>query len=189
MIRFSAVRIVIYVRPQLDHIVSLYSTVLRTGYKGSLEEFIANKMRKGFRDYFDLRGIITQWGRVFGPENIIVRPYKGTDPETGSLGDFCQVMGIDLTSGDWKMPTRANVSITAEGQNLLLKANQEDVLTPDQHRELAKWAEAHHAGQGAMPDLALAQSFQSLFQAGNAWVIQTYFPEHPEYLQPRWPID
>lgn len=73
---FSTIRIVIYVRPQLDQIISLYSTMLRGGYAHSLGDFIKSRMQPIFRPYFDLRDVITRWADVFGRENVIVRPYK-----------------------------------------------------------------------------------------------------------------
>lgn len=182
---FAQVRIVVYVRPQLDHIVSLYSTMLRNGYRHPLEEFIASRMQAKFRDYFDLQKLIARWGQVFGAENIILRPYTGIHHQTGTLGDFCQIMGIDPDG--WRMPARANTGINVTGQQMLLALNQQADVTPDQRRAAARQAETEHAGHGAMPSLAMAQSFQSLFEEGNAWVIRTYFPDHPEYLQPRWP--
>lgn len=184
---FSNIRIVVYIRPQLDQIISLYSTMLRGGYAHSLDSFIKARLKPNFRPYFDLRDVITRWSEVFGTENVIVRPYKGIAGDFGTLGDFCDLLKLDLTTGDWAIDRQANASINAAGQELLLMLNQTGALDATQRRKVVKWAETHCAGHGAVPPLALAQTFQSLFDDSNAWVTETFFPDHPEYLEPRWP--
>ncbi|ABL73088.1 hypothetical protein Pden_5028 (plasmid) [Paracoccus denitrificans PD1222] len=185
---FSTIRIVIYVRPQLDQIISLYSTMLRGGYAHSLGDFIKSRMQPIFRPYFDLRDVITRWADVFGRENVIVRPYKGVARDFGTLGDFCELLKLDLGEEGWQLDKQqVNASINVAGQELLLMLNKTGALDAVQRRKVAKWAEAHCTGRGAMPPLAQAQAFQSQFDEGNAWVTETFFPDHPEYLEPRWP--
>jgi len=184
---FNNVRIIVYIRPQLDQIISLYSTMLRGGYAHSLKSFIDARLKPSFRSYFDLKDVITRWTNVFGVEGVIVRPYKGISGGFGTLGDFCRLMDIDLSNGSWKMNRPANTSINSAGQELLLMLNQIATLDAAKRREIVKWAETHCAGHGAMPTIEQARRFQTLFEKSNAWVTKTYFPDHPEYLEPRWP--
>lgn len=186
---FEKIRIVVYIRPQLDHIVSLYSTVLRSGYAQPLNHFIKSRMKPAFRPYFDLRDVITRWSDTFGAENIIVRPYKAVSGKWGTLGDFCEILELDPGAEEWEIGGQVNTSINVAGQKLLLMLNQAGNLDTAHRRQVVKWAEINCAGHGAMPPLKLAQTFQSLFDESNDWVTETYFPGHPEYLEPRWPDD
>lgn len=184
---FQNVRIVVYIRPQLDQAVSLYSTMLRGGYANSLDEFIESRKLPSSRPYFDLRDVITRWTDVFGAENVIVRPFNGIDREFGVLSDFCDLLNIDPGKGGWRLDKQSNASINIAGQELLLMLNQTEALTALQRRKVVQWTEAHCTGRGAVPSLDLARSFQALFDDSNAWVIENFFPDHPEYLEPRWP--
>lgn len=184
---FDKVRIVVYIRPQLDQIISLYSTMLRGGYAHTLESFITARLQPRFRPYFDLRDVITRWSDLFGTENVTVRPYKAISGQFGTLGDFCSLMDIDLAQDGWELHQPANGSINIAGQELLRMLNQSGALDAAKRRQIVKWAETHCAGHGALPTLQQARDFQSLFDESNAWVTQTFFPDHPDYLEPRWP--
>ncbi|WP_323716142.1 hypothetical protein [Paracoccus aminovorans] len=184
---FDRTRIVVYVRPQLDQLISLYSTMLRGGYAYSLEDFIKTRLQPTFRPYFDLRDIILRWSDVFGAENVIVRPYKGIVGDLGTLSDFSDLLRIDPRSEGLTIERQANTSINVAGQKLLLMLNQAGTLDAARRRQVVKWAETHCAGPGATPSLDLARAFQSSYDASNAWVVANYFPDHPEYLEPRWP--
>lgn len=184
---FDRIRIVVYIRPQLDQIVSLYSTVLRSGYAQPLNHFIESRMKPVFRPYFDLRDVITRWSDIFGTENVIVRPYKAVSGKWGTLGDFCEVLDLEPGAEEWKIGGQVNTSINVAGQELLLMLNQAGSIDAAHRRRVVKWAELHCAGHGAMPPLKLARAFQSLFDESNAWVTEACFPGHSEYLEPRWP--
>ncbi|CAM2970890.1 hypothetical protein SAMN04488021_10264 [Paracoccus aminovorans] len=185
---FAQVRILVYVRPQLDQLVSLYSTLLRHGFSDTMEEHI-QRLTKGFFKYFDLQGLISRWGNVFGIENIEVRPYKAlpSRQEGGVIADFCRFLGQDHADPLFSHPKELNSSINIQGQELLRLANVNGELDPAQRRQEIARIEANFSGQGAEPNLAQARTFQSRFDKGNAWVIETFFPDHPEYLEPRWP--
>ncbi|MDK8873838.1 MULTISPECIES: hypothetical protein [Paracoccus] len=185
---FENVRILVYVRPQLDQLVSLYSTILRDGRSDTMEEHIF-RHTKSFFNYFDLHGLIRRWGSVFGIENIHVRPYRALPPpqEGGVISDFCQFLGQDHTDPHFSHPVAANASINLQGQELLRIVNGNGGLNPKRRRQVIAWIEANCSGKGAEPTLAQARAFQNRFDEGNAWVTETFFPDHPEYLEPRWP--
>lgn len=185
---FSGVRIVVYIRPQLDQIISLYSTVLRERYAGTLEHFIKTRMAPRFRPYFDVKDVITRWSALFGDANVLVRPYKALPPAQGGVvADFCQILGFRHDDPAFSTPTDVNSSISTQGQELLRILNQGGGLEPAQKRKVVAWVEQNCSGKGEEPKLAQAQSFQAQFREGNDWVVQKYFPDHPEYLEPRWP--
>lgn len=225
---FSELRILVYVRPQFDQMISLYSTTLRNGYADTIDDHVARHLSERYFTYFDLNGILARWGRVFGEDRLVVRPYKGLPPpdQGGVITDFCDLLGLDPADPGLVRATDANSAIHAGGQALLQQFNQAlrdgqapalalegwirqtapthgidakaltalrkllamPGLEPAARRaRLVRWVETHCSGKGAEASLAQAQAFQARFAAGNAAVIARHFPDHPEYLEPRWP--
>lgn len=185
---FDEVRIVAYVRPQLDHAASLYSTMIRHGYAHPMRRFVKSRMHNpSALLYFDLHSLISRWTDIFGRQNIIVRPYKGCLQKGGILPDFCRLLDLDSNVGDWANEPRLNTSINMDGQELLLLINKFGALDHTQLRQVVRWVERNCSGRGAEPPLGLAQEFQALFAEGNTWVVNEFFPGHPEYLEPQLP--
>lgn len=186
---FAEVKIVVYVRPQLDQLVSLYSTTLRNGASETMQEHIERHMSDRLFTYFDLEGIVKRWSAVFGEDNIVVRPYKAVPPQAkgGVVADFCRLLNFRHDDPALRSPPKTNSSINARGQELLRIINSNGGVDPERLRLMIDWAEANCSGKGAVPDLAQAQAFQQRFDAGNTWIIDQYFPRHPEYLEPHWP--
>lgn len=184
---FDLVTIVVYIRPQLDHVISLYSTVLKVGgYRGTLERFITARTQPEQRAYFDLKAIVSSWVSEFGDDNVLVKPYKAIPRDVGVVQDFCRTVGIDIGAEGAITQGQQNRAISAEAQELLRVVNRH---TQDAalRRKIAAWAEKRCVGPGEMPSLDMARKFQSLFTESNRWVISRYFPDHPEYLEPKWP--
>jgi len=186
---FNNVRVIVYVRPQLDQLVSLYSTTLRNGYSDSMSEHLERHMKSIYFPYFDLRGLIERWGRVFGLDCIEVRPYKALPSKEsgGVVADFCDLLNLKYDDPSFTSRSETNVSINAEGQDLLRILNEQDGIDRARRLKVISWLESHCSGKGATPELPCAKGFQSQFLDGNAWVAERFFPAHPEYLEPRWP--
>lgn len=184
--QFDQVRVVAYVRPQLDHVVSLYSTVLRNGYDGTIDDFVLKQAKAPLSPYFDLREFIKRWRGVFGESSMVVRPYKAIDGSLGTVGDFLTILGLDPGDERWTLKKKRNVSIDSRGQALLRILNKDGGLDPGKLKQVVRWVERNHMGKGAYPADMLAKGFQAKFADGNSWVIENYFPDHPEYLEPAW---
>jgi hypothetical protein len=221
---FDEIRILAYVRPQLDQMISLHSTTLRNGFADTIEAHVERNMAPAFFRYYDLAGLLERWGGVFGSETLMVRPYKALPPQDqgGVVADFCALMGLRHDAEEFASPVEANTSINAQGQELLRLFNLESAAGHDlapalegwlarvrpeakpakalrriltapgltvkaRRARLIHWVEAQCSGRGAEIGLDLARRFQSQFDAGNAAVIARYFPDHPDYLEPRWP--
>lgn len=186
---FDEVQIIVYVRPQLDQLVSLYSTTLRNGASETMHEHIERHISGKLFTYFDLQGIVQRWGAVFGEDRIIVRPYKAVPPQSkgGVVADFCLLLGLRHDDPAFTPPLETNSSIDERGQELLRIVNSNAGLDLERRRQVVAWVETNCSGKGAEPDLARAREFQKRFDEGNAWVVSRYFPDHPEYLEPRWP--
>ncbi len=186
---YEKTRIIVYVRPQLDQLISLYSTTLRNGFSDTLKEHFERHMKPSYYRYFDLRGLIERWSNVFGADNVLVRPYKAlpSKEEGGVVADFCELLDVKYDNPCFASRSEVNVSISKEGQDLLRIVNENPGIDRERRLKVISWLEMHCAGKGAAPDFPSAKIFQSQFTEGNAWVVEKFFPDHPEYLEPRWP--
>ena len=69
----SNIKIAIYIRPHISRIISFYTQSVKMGrFTGSIDAFIDRALRNE-KNYYSKR--ILRWTRVFGEENVIIRPY------------------------------------------------------------------------------------------------------------------
>src|SRR6185312_15007568 len=88
-------RIIIYLRPQHEVAVSMYSTALKNGSvrKNVLPTF------ESPGPLYDYAGSIDRWGSAFGRENITPRIFGRTDFQGGDLcEDFVKILGLDASA-------------------------------------------------------------------------------------------
>jgi len=85
----DAVRVIVYIREQVDYLVSAYQQkVHATNYSGSLEEF-----SDGFGVDYDT--FLRRWEDAFDRSNMTVRIYSRKSlKDTDIVSDFCQNIGI-----------------------------------------------------------------------------------------------
>jgi hypothetical protein len=182
---FDEVEIVVYIRSQIDHMVSLFSTKLRHGFNGTLDDHIEAMLGKSNTAYFDLQNVITRWADVFGKDAVIVRPFAALDRKTGgAVSDFCAVTKIDTDVEGIVQAAPQNESINAKGQELLMILNKGAGIPIGARRDVVAWLEKEFNGSGFKPSPKAVKKVCARFEEGNAWVTQTYFPNHPEYLTP-----
>lgn len=183
---FDQVEIVVYVRPQIDHMVSLFSTNLRHGFNGTLEDHITAMLAPKHTSYFNLQNVITRWSDVFGTDAVTVRPFAALNRETGgAISDFCALANIDTTDLDMTDVAASNAAINPKGQELLMILNARKGVPVQTRHHVVKWLEKEFKGSGIKPTPEMIETVQSQFIDSNAWVIETYFPDHPDYLAPR----
>jgi hypothetical protein len=184
--KFERVEIILYLRPQADMLVSLYSTLLKNGRSSTLPETVAALLEKKSLPYFDFQDLIVRWSAVFGAEAMNVRAYAALDMARGGVvTDFCDVLGIPRDDPAYIWPELANTSINKLAQATLVGLNKTGQLSQKARRAMVLHMEKHSPGKGATLDIETAAKFQRKFDAGNKWVVDNYFPGHPEYLQPR----
>ncbi len=93
------VSIVVYLRPQIDFLVSLYHHAVRSG----------NEQRT-FLEYFQesvrLRAVqyerrLAVWNRIFGHEHLLIRHYdRATAKQGGIAKDFFEALELDVSLDD-----------------------------------------------------------------------------------------
>jgi hypothetical protein len=184
--RFDTVEIVVYLRPQVEMLASLYSTLLKTGGKDTLDETLTRLTRGQYSAYYDFQALIKRWASVFGEEAMNVRAYAALDMANGgAVSDFCEVLGLPGNDPAYVAPEKTNTSISETAQAVLLRLNRTKRLKPKKRRRVVLWMEENAPGKAARLDTQSAALFHKKFKEGNQWVTETYFPGHPEYLTPR----
>lgn len=170
------VQIVVYLRPQIEHLISLYSTMLRHGYAGTVDDFIREHTDTPKRGYFDFKALIRRWRAAFPGAKVIVRPFEATTPlPHGSVSDFVQILGLD------KLPLRyldrRNSSMGGWGAEALCRLNADYTDLPAEQRQVIRaWLRSDITDGGHVrPSPDLARRFQAQFEAGNDWIAKVYF--------------
>jgi hypothetical protein len=182
------VQVIVYLRPQVEHIISLYSTMLRGGYAGSSEDFITSWAVRPASPYFNFKELLTLWGNAFGRESLRVRSYRAVKSlDHGVVTDFISAMGIDAAREDIKFPHTAHMSMGARAAEIILAMNRQDPKMPYYvRRGLLAWVRYDLRGGKICPDPDVLRPYDALFHASNQEVIDTWMPDHPDAFAVDW---
>jgi len=197
-------RVVVYLRPQHDLAVSLYSQALRAGHFDIdiLPDF--DRMGKYWvrKRYFNYLDLLTRWSAIFGVDNIIARIYSKEELVSGSIiDDFMSVIEVDASN--LTKPGNLNPNISGDLQPVLNAFNRFSQSHPHEttaeHRtHLIKALESLSKGSGSYPNRSDAERFFRIFDESNEEVRRTFFPNRerlfvtdfsafPEEAMPRVP--
>jgi hypothetical protein len=183
------IRIIVYLRPQVETALSCYSTALKCGHTHQLENFVVNGCVPN-NSYYDYHMLLTRWAQVFGRENIIPRIFAPEEFLHGDLlDDFFANIAPDLAGFlNVRVPAQ-NLSLDGFGQCLLRTVNRHlpqfvegqglDELNLAVTRLISKRA----AGRGPGLDPKLLRAVQARFAAGNELVRREYFPGRPKLFR------
>ena len=181
-------RVIVYLRPQADHVVSLYSTMLRHGATDTVDDFISARMSGREHAYFNFRKLLDSWSAAFPEAQIIVRKFNDTKKlDHGVLTDFLTLEGLDPLIPDMQFETRQNQSMTgwsAEVLRLLNGANPP--LPPRLNRAARQWLRHGMPAGKVRPDPQVIRKFQDSFASANAWVADRYLDGDRTALDPNW---
>jgi len=88
------IKIIVYVRRQDQAIQAHYNTNVKTYpfYPGSIQEYMEQYIQ-----IVNSYELITQWGTIFGKDNIIVRVYEQEQMKNGIIYDFMDLINIKIT--------------------------------------------------------------------------------------------
>ena len=136
------VRILLWVRPQHELLLSAYSTFLKTGGKKTLEEVSRERWLKTEGIYFNYLRLAQRWWKVFSEPNVLLRVFQ---PEAMHEGDLYRDF-IAVFDGQWRddirIPERQNPPICKELADLLYLANQHFPAFSEEDR--AGWEMGQH---------------------------------------------
>ncbi len=112
------VKVVIYIRPFVEYVVSFWNTeILKSATGLGLEEYI------DLYHYEDELDQIYEYGRAFGNENIILRPFEREQLKNSDLmEDFLDCLGLELDD-DFEIPDNTNESFDRSTLELLGMVN------------------------------------------------------------------
>lgn len=87
------VKVVMYVRHQVDFAAVIFSELVRMGTAASRDTFMSSKRTRDLLDYY---GGVKIWADQFGDANMIVRPFDRSQFADGDVTtDFFDIAGID----------------------------------------------------------------------------------------------
>jgi hypothetical protein len=115
-------RAVIYLRPQEEQVVSLFSMALRAGRAPAFPEFLRSRLTERSLLHYDK--MLAPWWDALGPENVIVRVFQTSRLRLGSVyRDFLGLLGLG-DRDDFEEPPRLNESMSREAADFLQLANR-----------------------------------------------------------------
>ena len=104
----ASAKIIVYLRCQDSMMIAAFNQgVKRHGFKEDIYQYFETYKDKPY--FYQL--VIEQWGKVFGKENIIVRPYEKQQFFNGSIfSDFIHQLNLELTTEFILPPQNINSS-------------------------------------------------------------------------------
>lgn len=180
---FNDVRIVIYVRPPAEHLLSLYSTALRLGVRVNVNRYFKRWTKRGLTSYFNHNKRISEWESVFGAENINVVSYSSEKKlEFGVVSHLSNFLGIDVNK--LKITPASNTSINKYGQSVLLFYNRLGINIG--RKKVISFCEHFFSGPSKLPALNLARKFEDIYRLENKILCDKYFSGNHSLMCTRW---
>jgi hypothetical protein len=184
---FSRIRVVLYIRSQVETLSSLYSTFLKNGDLVTLDEFVKERCKLDSNVYNFYRGA-EMWSEVFGHDNLCLKLFDRNEFENGDLlEDFSNQLGTGLFSALDQRVQVHNQSLTPLGQRLALVVNREmPAFSKDQgwnkkNRRIIGLVSKFFSGAGVSLDEETAALVEAMFRESNKLLQEKYFSGR-EYL-------
>lgn len=180
---FDDVRVVVYLRPQVKYVKSVYGQMVKgpARHTGTLEAFLSD--RAALRSLCDYAGRIALWAERFGEEKLtVVCAEHGNYPEGNLLLDFLRRVDIadDGLEALARHQPRANVS-PSYGQIRAMRLANRLGLPRAQAKALAKSPLARRLGPQRFPTEWDAE-IEEMSRAGNAWINERFLRDCPVRL-------
>jgi hypothetical protein len=182
------IQIVIYLRPQIAHVISLYSTMLHHGLTATVDEFIESKMSGRAHEYFDFQSLLNVWKTAFPDATFIVRPFTqmGTLPH-GVLSDFLELTQLAQFADEMTFGARKNESMSPWAAEALRQLNTMDIpLSPPLGNRTRHWLRFEIPAGRVIPNMDVARKFQESYTNGNHETCKTYFNGDTTVLDVDW---
>lgn len=180
---FSEFEILVYLRPQIDVAISLYSTALKVG---ATHDFNASFLRRWCTPknyYYNYAALLNNWATVFGQRAIRPHIFDRREFVDGDLfSDILQACGIATSMNGMTIerPAPLNESLNPFGQLLLRECNRsfpkssENLSSRTEARHLRDEIVRHCSGSSSI-DSKLAEDIQNAFATVNNKVCQRWF--------------
>jgi hypothetical protein len=171
------IRVLVYLRPQYELILSSYSTAVKSGRAGQI-----NFDRTGSEHYYNYDKMLALWEEVLGIQKITVRRFLPAAFAGGTLlTDFFDALGVPQPPG-LVMPEALNRSLDANALEFLRIANEllpkfvDGIANPQRASLVGALDRVSTGPKFAVPADSLAQ-IDALYADSNAAVAKRYFPQ------------
>lgn len=187
---FTNVRVLCYLREQVETAVSLYSTGLKSGITDEFEKAL-NSCRPG-NIYYNYYEMLKLWSSVFGKSSIEVKIYNKKSFVDGDLiSDFLHMVSPELVGIVDKKIGRHNISISPFGQGIALSINRlysvkeyaEWKVNNDVRERLINIVSVCFPGRGDVPSVEKYNEIYSSFYEPNRMLSQEYLNSDCELFE------
>lgn len=176
----DSVRVVVYLRRQDDHLISLYQQVVKQGEVRRLSDWLHQQDLANTFDY-DYHRRLRMWQELLAPAEIVVRRFERDHFVDGSLyQDFLSAAGIAVRLEDLVEIDARNESLDAESVELLrlvnvLRLEHEGLQAPSGNRPLVVRLRETELGPAlTLPEPTLDE-FMARWATSNRAVAEEYF--------------
>ena len=114
-------KVIIYLRRQDYWLMSAYQQQVKTqSVTSNIDDWFTGEHKRGRYWYKQVR----RWARLFGKENLIVRPYEVQQFVGGNIfSDFLNIFGLDLQDGFEVPQKRVNVAYRTDALEIMRLLN------------------------------------------------------------------
>jgi hypothetical protein len=178
------VTIVVYLRNQIDYLVSWYNTLVKSGNSRPFDGLGVRRIER----QVDYARMLAPWSRLFGVENMRVRRFEAQDMKGGDiLADFASVVGFE-TKG-LARADRLNQSLDAEGVEFLRRFNSHFPRIKGERGNperagVVDFLLAQRGGEGFRISRVKAAEIEEGFRESNREVSEKYFGSRHDPLFP-----
>lgn len=183
---FSEISVIMYIRPQLDLAISLYTQHLRSGAVSP--EILPQNWYDRHHNRFDYLTKARNWRDSLNRESdhFSLRLFdRKLMPDGDVMKDFASFLNLRLDT--FEPTSDRNASLSNEGQTLLRLSNRllKETSSPKEAAirskllSLVEDLPSIH-GRGRLPDRQSAADFMTIFAEDNATLKREFFPDAPD---------
>ncbi|MEA2016939.1 MAG: hypothetical protein U9N59_00705 [Campylobacterota bacterium] len=177
---FEKIDIIVYLRPQVDVVTSLYSTYVRAGGTNTFDDFVLANCTKN-NPYFNYDNLLSMWSASFGEERLVPRIFDKKYLLDGDLiNDFLSCMNLD--GSNLQGINKSNESLTPFGQELLRLNNIANYTFNYEGQSYKQYiyekVNSLCIGKGCSLSSEKAYDIQKIYHDNNISVAKKWFNKH-----------
>lgn len=179
---FDDIKIIVYLRNQVDLANSWYSTRLKHGIKVSCRDFVKGCVPGNH--YYDFDIFLSKWEKVFGAQNMTVRVFE---KKNNHIDDFFSIF-LNPDCLKHKTPIDKNPSLNRIGQILARVVNNYfplggDLRAQTINKHLLEVISKNFSGFYCQLRQEEIDNIQEQFNKSNDAVCKKYFPSRESLFQ------
>ncbi len=180
---FDEIKIVVYIREQVEYLCSLYSTSIKNG---EYEVFYSAKFLEEIYDIMDYDYLLNNWMSVFDKENFAVRVFDREFLKNGDIfEDFSDVCGLDVKSQEI---FHLNETLNLKQVEFLRRVNKKipfliNNMLNEKIIGLVPLIESINIKSPKIRDL-VTEEYVEVYRESNEKVKNTFFKDKPYLFKP-----